>query len=94
MPVRDIIPVFFEDGEDQDKIFYAPLVGDFEKRKIGELSMGERRYFELLLISNLDHPFLMLDEPFSMIVATRSGYCIHIFLQLTQKVLCLFFIMR
>ena len=32
-----------------------------------ELSIGELRYFEVLLIGNLEHPFLMLDEPFSMI---------------------------
>ena len=29
--------------------------------------MGQLRYFEVLLLANLDHPFLMLDEPFSMI---------------------------
>src|SRR5690606_31824204 len=28
---------------------------------------GELRYLEFLLIAHLDHPFLMLDEPFSMI---------------------------
>jgi ABC-type lipopolysaccharide export system ATPase subunit len=31
------------------------------------LSMGERRYLELLLVAHLPHPFLLLDEPFSMI---------------------------
>ena len=29
--------------------------------------MGELRYFEVLLIGNLEHPFLMMDKPFSMI---------------------------
>lgn len=67
MKVRDVIPLFFKDGEKQDKIFYSPRVVKFENQKIVNLSMGELRYLELLLIGNLDHPFLMLDEPFSMI---------------------------
>jgi ABC-type lipopolysaccharide export system ATPase subunit len=29
--------------------------------------LGERRYFEILLISRLPHQFLLLDEPFSMV---------------------------
>ena len=29
--------------------------------------MGQLRYLELLIIGNLEHQFLMLDEPFSMI---------------------------
>lgn len=65
--VQDIIPLFFKDGKKQDAIFYAPKIVSFEKKKIGELSMGELRYLELLLIGNLEHPFLLLDEPFSMI---------------------------
>ena len=35
--------------------------------KIGKLSLGQLRYLELLIIGNLNHLFLMLDEPFSMI---------------------------
>ena len=65
--VRAIIPLFFPNGNDQDKIFYAPQVSNFEKTLIGKLSLGQLRYLELLIIGNLDHQFLMLDEPFSMI---------------------------
>jgi ABC-type multidrug transport system ATPase subunit len=67
MKVRDIIPFFFPDGEDQDKIFYAQNVSSFEKLKTGHLSLGQLRYLEILIIGNLNHSFLMLDEPFSMI---------------------------
>jgi ABC-type multidrug transport system ATPase subunit len=67
LKVRDIIPIYFEDGDKQDKIFYAPKIASFEKLKPGELSMGQLKYFEILLISHLNHPFVMLDEPFSMI---------------------------
>ncbi len=65
--VREIIPLFFPNGDNQDKIFYSPQVSSFEKIKIGKLSLGQLRYLELLIIGNLNHQFLMLDEPFSMI---------------------------
>ena len=66
-PVRKIIPRFFPEAEDQDRIFYDPGIARIDDRKINQLSEGERRYLELLLLGNLDHPFLMLDEPFSMV---------------------------
>ncbi len=65
--VREIIPLFFPNADEQDKIFYAPKISSFEKIKVGKLSQGQLRYFELLIIGNLNHPFMMLDEPFSMI---------------------------
>lgn len=67
LKVRDIIPLFHEDGDDQDRIFRAPFVEKIAARKIGTLSLGELRYLELLLVAHLEHPFLLLDEPFSMI---------------------------
>lgn len=65
--VREIIPFFFPNGDDQDKIFYSKQVSSFEKTKVGQLSLGQLRYLELLIIGNLKHKFIMLDEPFSMI---------------------------
>lgn len=65
--VRDLIPIYFEGEKQQDAIFYDPLIAKITSKKVDELSMGQRRYFEVLLIGNLNHPFLMLDEPFSMI---------------------------
>ncbi|RMB57976.1 ATP-binding cassette domain-containing protein [Dokdonia sinensis] len=67
LKVRDVIPLFFSAGEEQDLIFRAPFIERIAKTKIGLLSMGERRYLELLLVAHLPHPFLLLDEPFSMI---------------------------
>lgn len=67
LKVRDIIPMFYDDGDQQDLVFRAPFVEKIATRKAGTLSMGERRYLELLLVSHLPHPFLLLDEPFSMI---------------------------
>lgn len=67
LTVREVIPIYYRDGKAQDKIFYDPRIAKFERQKIGTLSIGERRYFEILLISRLPHQFLMLDEPFSMV---------------------------
>ncbi|KQB39820.1 ABC transporter ATP-binding protein [Flavobacterium aquidurense] len=65
--VSEIISMYFNNGEKQDKIFYAPRINNIQNRKIGQLSMGERRYFEIILLGNLNHKFLLLDEPFSMV---------------------------
>jgi ABC-type multidrug transport system ATPase subunit len=65
--VRDIIPIYFPDGDKQNKIFHSPLIHKIETQRVGTLSLGEQRYLEFLLIVNLNHPFVLLDEPFSMI---------------------------
>lgn len=67
LKVRNLIPLLLPGGEEQDKVFYSKGVSDFENRKIGQLSLGQLRYLEILLIGNLGHPYMMLDEPFSMI---------------------------
>lgn len=67
LKVRDVIPIFYKDGNVQNKIFYDRRIAKFEKQRVGTLSLGERRYFEILLISRLPHQFLLLDEPFSMV---------------------------
>ena len=64
--VWDLIPKYFE-GEEQDLIFRAPRMTKIAKRKVNELSLGERRYLEVLIVGNLKHPFLLLDAPFSMV---------------------------
>lgn len=65
--VRDVIPIYFSEGKKQDSIFYDPLIANIADKKTGELSLGQARYFEVLLVANLNHPFLLLDEPFSLI---------------------------
>ncbi|MBD2705747.1 ATP-binding cassette domain-containing protein [Spirosoma sp. BT702] len=67
LKVRDIIPLMIPDGETQNRVFYSPGVASFDNQRIGSLSMGQLKYLEFLLVAYLDHPFLMLDEPFSMI---------------------------
>ncbi|MRX41810.1 ATP-binding cassette domain-containing protein [Flavobacterium sp. LC2016-23] len=67
LKVSEIIFMYFNDEDKQDKIFYAPRINNIQNRKIWELSLGERRYLEIILLGNLNHNFLLLDEPFSMV---------------------------
>lgn len=67
LTVKNLIPMFFEQEEKQDAIFYAPRIPSMVNKKAGVLSKGELRYLEVLLIGHLKHPFLLLDEPFSSI---------------------------
>jgi ABC-type multidrug transport system ATPase subunit len=65
--VRNLIPLYFPGGEDQNKIFYAPGVHHMETTRVRDLSLGEQRYLQFLLVIHLNHPFVLLDEPFSMV---------------------------
>ena len=65
--VRDIIPIYYQDQEAQDVIFYDPQIALISSKKIKELSMGQLRYLQVLLVGNLKRDFILLDEPFSMI---------------------------
>lgn len=85
LKVRDVILLYFKDGDAQDKIFYDPRIANFERQKIGTLSMGERRYFEILLISRLPHQFLLLDEPFSMVEPLYQDAIKELLLQLKKE---------
>ena len=57
MKVRNVISMFCDEEEKQNKVFYAPGVSKFETLKVGKLSLGELRYLEILLVGSLDHPF-------------------------------------
>jgi ABC-type multidrug transport system ATPase subunit len=65
--VRDIIPIYASSEEAQDAIFYHPQIARIAQKSIGELSHGERKFFETVLVASGPHPFLMLDEPFSLL---------------------------
>lgn len=65
--VRDVVPMYYPDEKRQDAIFYTPGIHKIAAKRVGELSEGERKFFEVILIGNGSHPFLFLDEPFSMI---------------------------
>jgi len=63
---RDVISMYLPLAK-QDKVFYSIGVPDMCNKRICDLSLGQQRYLQLLLLLNLYHPFLILDEPFSMV---------------------------
>ncbi|OYU81378.1 MAG: ABC transporter ATP-binding protein [Flavobacterium sp. BFFFF1] len=67
LKVRDVIPMYYPDGGSQDRIFYADGISKIANTQTGALSAGEIRYLQLLMVGNLAHPFVLLDEPFSMV---------------------------
>ncbi|MEH6407786.1 MAG: ATP-binding cassette domain-containing protein [Leeuwenhoekiella sp.] len=83
--VRDVIPIFCEDEKMQESVFNANRMNHLTNQRVGTLSLGERRYLELLLIGNLEHPFLMLDEPFSMVEPLYKEAIIEFLISLKAK---------
>lgn len=67
LKVRNIIPIYYQDEGQQNRIFYDPIIAKFENQRISTLSYGELRYLEIVLICGMPHRFIFLDEPFSMI---------------------------
>ena len=67
LKVKNIIPMYYQDGEKQNRIFYDQRIAKIENNRINTLSYGELRYLEILLVLRLPHRFILLDEPFSMI---------------------------
>jgi ABC-type multidrug transport system ATPase subunit len=65
--VRDIVSMFYPDPDKQDRILYNPAIARYSKLRFGQLSCGEKRYFEIMLLSQLPHRVMIFDEPFSMI---------------------------
>jgi len=65
--VRNLIALYCRTSAKQDKVFYAPGIHDMQDKKVSALSLGQQRYLQFLLILNLDQPFILLDEPFSMV---------------------------
>jgi len=67
LKVNDIVMMCHDDKALQEKILCDAMIAKISATAAGKLSMGELRYFELMLIAHMPHPFLLLDEPFSMI---------------------------
>ena len=67
MKVRDVIIMFHPNEKEQDFVFYDSHIATMTHKLTSELSLGELKYFEVVLLSLLPHPFIMLDEPFSML---------------------------
>lgn len=65
--VLDIVSMYYPNPNIQDRILYNPKIAGYHSKRFGQLSEGEKRYFEIMLISQLPHQVMIFDEPFSMI---------------------------
>jgi len=65
--VRDIVSMFYPNPNIQDHILYNPKIASYDSKRFGQLSEGEKRYFEIILIAQLPHKVMIFDEPFSML---------------------------
>ena len=64
---NEIIAMKYKTHENQKPLFSVPYVSDYSLKKMSELSHGAARYIEIIVILNLWHPFILLDEPFSLL---------------------------
>lgn len=65
--IKRIINIFISDETSRNKILSDPMLRHHLKKRITELSGGELRYLEILLLVNLNVKFILLDEPFSKV---------------------------
>ncbi len=73
LPQGDLLPDFITFAEamklykvsDEKMETIFPDFKEFKHRKSAEVSGGQRRMFEVLLVLFASHPFCLLDEPFS-----------------------------
>lgn len=84
MKVRDVIPLFHASEAKQDAIFYDPFIASITHKETGTLSLGELKYFEVVLLSQLPHPYFLMDEPFSMLEPLHKEKLKQLLLQLKQ----------
>jgi ABC-type multidrug transport system ATPase subunit len=63
--LRQIVNIFITNKPQQQNIFADQHMIPQWKKRTTELSGGELRYFEILLLINTHAKFLLLDEPFS-----------------------------
>jgi ABC-type multidrug transport system ATPase subunit len=67
LKVKDLITIYIQNTEGRDKVYYSKGVDDMLNKNVRSLSLGQQRYLQFILLLNLPHHFLLLDEPFSMI---------------------------
>jgi ABC-type multidrug transport system ATPase subunit len=64
--VKNVINLML-DPDKRGEVLEDSRIASFKNAKIIDLSGGEKRYLEFMLIMNLKSMFVMLDEPFSQI---------------------------
>ena len=67
LKVRDLISIYVKTPEGQNNVYYTQGIHDILSKKVKDLSLGQQRYLQFILLLNLNHHFVLLDEPFSMV---------------------------
>lgn len=67
LSLRKIVLKFIPVASRREVIFDDPHIAKHLNKTVNELSGGESRYFQVLLLLNLTSSFVLLDEPFSSI---------------------------
>lgn len=67
LTTSEILAMVYKTDDKQKPLYQQPYIGDYALKKMNELSHGAARYVEIMVILHLWHPFILLDEPFSML---------------------------
>jgi len=67
LTVYRVILIYFGKERGQKLLAKDYRLSKLQFQSVGSLSSGERRYLEVFLVCNVEHEFLLLDEPFSLI---------------------------
>jgi len=65
--IKRIIDIYITEKAGREKIKNDTRLKNHLSKRISELSGGELRYLEIMLLVNLDTKFILLDEPFSKV---------------------------
>lgn len=65
LSVKGVIKLMLKDRTMQQTLLIDDIISPIQNNKIAELSGGEVRYLELLLLLQQDADFYLLDEPFA-----------------------------
>lgn len=65
LSLKNIIMAFVPDNCKRRRLFEDLQIAPHLKKNSGELSGGELKYFQVLLLLSLESAFIFLDEPFS-----------------------------
>jgi ABC-type multidrug transport system ATPase subunit len=93
LPQTDLLPEFMTfskalklyEVEERKILDQFPKAVDFLHRRSSEVSRGQKRFFEALLVVYSPHPFCVLDEPFSGLMPLQVERLIKILEEEKQR---------
>lgn len=84
--VNEVIKLMVKDKKTQAKLLIEDeIISKINSQKIAELSVGEQRYLELMLLLQQNADFYLLDEPFSGVAPYMKERIQHIIKENSQN---------